>query len=143
MNARTSWSAVREAYLTAASASWKVYIMVPGSKGEATAKRRSALRKEMTECSAAAAEAAAHDGVHGAGLGGDGAGEGGRVAATRAHAQDHRRHYGIESPCPSAPIYLRRPELDGKSIAGLKTPHLLASSRARSVLVEGGGWRWE
>jgi hypothetical protein len=73
--------------VTAAAASRKVYILVPGNKGEATAsgkktKRRSALRKEMTGCSAAAAEAAAHDGVHGAGLGGDGAGEGGRVAAT-------------------------------------------------------------
>jgi hypothetical protein len=39
------------------------------------------LREEMSGCSAAEAEAAAHEGEHDAGLGGDGAGEGGGVAA--------------------------------------------------------------
>lgn len=60
--------------------------MASGSKGEATAAeekmwRRSVTRQEMSGCSAAAAEAAAHDGEHDAGLGGDGAGEGSGVAA--------------------------------------------------------------
>jgi hypothetical protein len=88
----TSWSLVREAEVTAASASErtasrKVHSVAAGSKGEATVagnktRGRSSLREEMSGCSAAA-EAAAHDGEHDAGLDGDGAGEGegDRVAA--------------------------------------------------------------
>jgi hypothetical protein len=92
MSAMTSWSLVREAEVTAASASSKrkpprkVHIVVPGSKGEATSSRkktrpRNALRKDMTGCSAVA-EAAAHDGEDGASLGSDGAGKDGRIAGT-------------------------------------------------------------